>query len=57
MSSTLFMKTTAVPTIARSSLHAEIVALRASSALSRESMKSMTSFRSAIPPLLFTNFA
>ena len=47
----------AVPTMARSSPHAVMIALRVSLGLRCESMKSTSSLRPATPPLAFTNFA
>ena len=51
MSSTLFRNSALVPTRAKSSAHALMIALRVSSALSFESMKSTTTLRPASPPL------
>ena len=56
-SSMLFMKSAEVPTIAKSSLHALMIAFRASSALRCESMKSTTSLRPARPPFELMYFA
>ena len=50
MSSTLFRNSAVVPTIAKSFWHAWMIALRVSSALSLESMKSTTTLRFARPP-------
>ncbi len=57
MSSTLFRNTAEVPTIAKSSAHALMVTLRASSALSFESRKSTTTLRPASPPFALTYLA
>ncbi len=56
--SMLFMNNAVVPTMAKSSWHARTSALRASSALRCESMKSTWTLRPpASPPLAFTNLA
>ena len=56
--SMLFMNSAVVPTMAKSSWHARTSALRASSALSFESMKSTWTLRPpARPPLALTNLA
>ena len=57
MSSTLLRKIADVPTSAKSSEHALITALRDSSAVSFESMKSTTTFRPASPPWALVYFA
>ena len=57
MSSTLLRKSTSVPTMAKSSEHAWMIAVRASSGLKWESMTSTTSLRPAKPPFAFTCFA
>ena len=49
-SSTLFMNSAPVPTIAKSFWHALMIVLRVSSPLSFESMKSTTTLRPARPP-------
>ena len=53
-SATLLRKSASVPTSAKSSLHALMTALRASFALSLESMKSTTTLRPAMPPSWLT---
>ncbi len=56
--SMLFMNSAVVPTMAKSSWHARTSALRASSALNFESMKSTCTLRPpATPPLALTNLA
>src|SRR6185436_3125026 len=56
-SSTLLRKIADVPTIAKSSAHALMTALRDSSALRCESRKSTTTLRPASPPCAFVYFA
>ena len=57
MSSTLFRNSASPPTMAKSSAHALMMALRVSLGLNLESMKSMTTFRPAIPPFLLVTSA
>ncbi len=52
----LVMNAAAVPTSAKSSAHAVMIALRVVAGLSFESMKSTFSLRPATPPLAFTDF-
>ena len=56
-SSTLLMNSDSPPTVAKSLAHAWMIALRVSVGLSLVSWKSMTTFRPAMPPALFTTFA
>ena len=57
MSSTLLMNSASPPTMAKSLAHAVMVALRVVLGFNFESMKSITTFRPARPPSLFTTFA